>query len=265
MANLYYPQLTSGALAQYPIRKTKTVRTIKNLLADGTLVLYVDPNGSQLLWQLQYTELSSSDLAAIQQHFSACSGPLQAFTFIDPTDNMLVFSSDLTAAGWQSPALMTVTPGSIDPDGGSAAFTVVNTSQSTLEISQRLDVPANYQYCFSAYARSQSTATVTLVRNGPSATEESTVSIGPNWSRVVSSGRLADPGEGFSVAIGLAAGQEVELYGPQLEAQTVPSRYRPTVATGGVYANAHWAVNELAIIAEAPNLFSTSFTIETAI
>ena len=66
--------------------------------------------------------------------------------------------------------------------------------------------------------------------------------VNPGWSRVVSSGQLNDPGEIFTVAIGLAAGQRIELYGVQLEAQVSPSRYRPTTQTAGVFPDAHWAL-----------------------
>jgi hypothetical protein len=69
----------------------------------------------------------------------------------------------------------------------------------------------------------------------------------------------------FSVAIRLAPGQQIQLYGPQLEAQLAPSRYRATARNGAVYAQAHWAVDDLVISAEAPNLFSTAFSIETSL
>jgi hypothetical protein len=91
------------------------------------------------------------------------------------------------------------------------------------------------------------------------------VPVNPGWSRVVSSGQLNDPGTTFTVGISVPAGQRVELYGVQLEAQISPSRYRPTTHTAGVYSNAHWGVDELTVVAGAPNLFSTSFSIETAI
>src|ERR1700761_8140534 len=105
MASLFYPQLTSGAVAQYPIRKIRSVRTIKNVLLDGSMILFSDPDGAQLLWELSYTGLSDVDVQALQAHFNSCVGPFHAFTFIDPTDNMLVSSSDLTAAPWVAASL----------------------------------------------------------------------------------------------------------------------------------------------------------------
>ncbi len=265
MANLYFPQLASGALAQYPIRKIRQARTIKNLLADGSMILFPDPDGARLMWQLSYTDLSANDAEALQTHFDACGGPFHAFTFIDPTDNMLVSSSDLTVAAWQTASSINVTAGTSDPVGGTGGFSVTNTGQSSEEISQTFNIPARYQYCFSLYAMSLETSAITLIRSGPSAKQSNSFAIGPSWTRIVSSGALNDAGTGFTVAISVAAGQQIELYGLQLEAQIAPSRYRPTGQTGGVYSSAHWAIDELTITAEAPNLFATSLSIETAI
>ncbi|HEX3685769.1 MAG TPA: hypothetical protein VHU83_24775 [Bryobacteraceae bacterium] len=265
MANLFFPQLTSGALAQYPIRKVRLARTVKNVLPDGSMILYSDPNGAQLLWQLAYTELSDVDVQALQAHFTACLGPFHAFTFIDPTDNMLVSSSDMTASAWQRESLLHVVSGATDPTGGTGAFTVSNTGQANQEITQSLRVPSGYQYCFSIFATSTNTSAITMIRQGSIGQEQTSVSIGPNWTRVVSTGALSDSGVGFTIGISLAPGQQVQLYGPQLEAQLVPSRYRPTAQVGGVYASAHWGTDQLAFTADAPNLSSTAFSIETAL
>jgi hypothetical protein len=263
MADLFYPQLTSGALAQYPLRKIRLVRTIKNVLPDGSMILFSDPDGAQLVWQLAYTELSDADVQALQAHFAACVGPFHAFTFIDPTDNMLVSSSDLTGSPWMAASSIAIVAGSPDPEGGSGAFTLTNTGQAYQEITQALEVPSGYQYCFSIYASSSGPSAVTMIRRGSATQDETSVSIGPSWTRVVSSGTLTDTGIGFTAGLSLAPGQQVQLYGPQLEAQVVPSRYRPTTNVGGVYADAHWGIDQLAITAEAPGLSSLAFTIET--
>lgn len=264
MGNLFYPQLASGAMAQYPIKKTSVVRTVKNVLPDGSLILYTDINGAHRIWQLIYTDLDAADMQALQAHFAACAGPLRAFTFIDPTENMLVWSSDLTNASWQSTGLVRWQPGLADPDGGTAGLTATNTGQGNLEITQTLTVPASYQYCFSLYAMSAQPSEVVLTRRGQPTIEESTTfNVGAGWTRLISSGRLNDAGTQFTVAIALAAGQQVGLYGFQLEPQVSPSRYRPTSSVGGVYASAHWGVDQLTTDVEAPNLYATSFSIET--
>ena len=264
MANLYFPQLTAGAMAQYPIRKVRLDRTIKNILPDGSMILSSDPSGARLVWQLSYTDLAISDVEAIQAHFNACIGPFHAFTFIDPTDNMLLASSDLTNTVWQASSLIQVVLGASDPTGGSGAFVVTNTGQANEEISQTLSVPGNYQYCFSLYANSAQPSTLALVRRGSSSEGSDNIPVGPGWTRIASGGRLEDTGDVFTVAISLLAGQQVELYGMQLEAQIAPSRYRPTGAANGIHSNAHWTTNQLTVTADGLNLFSTAFSIEAS-
>lgn len=265
MANLYFPQLADRAVAQYPIRKIRLCRTLKNVLPDGNMILYADPNAGRLMWELSYADLSASEIQALQQHFENCAGPLHAFTFIDPTDNMLVSSSDLTAPAWNTDPGITISTGIADPEGNSSGFVATNTAQTNQEISQTLPVLANYRYCFSLYTSSAEPSSVTIIRRGNSSDAE-TIAIGPAWSRVVSSGQLCDDqASNFTIAVSLTAGQQVQLYGLQLEPQIAPSRYRPTTQVGGVYSSAHWAVDQITIVAEAPNLFATSFNIETAI
>ncbi|MBV8864867.1 MAG: hypothetical protein JO210_05645 [Acidobacteriaceae bacterium] len=265
MANLFFPQLSSGAIAQYPIRKKAIGRTIRNLLPDGSLVLYPDTDAKRFVWQLGYSALSSEDLKALSGHFTACQGRLQAFTFIDPTDNMLSNSANLLGASWSFPSTVSLTGNIADPSGSQGAFSATNNGQESQEISQILAVPAGYQYCFSIYVLSGESATLNLIRRGPVSQQTRVLPVGPQWTRVVSSGQLSDTGAPLTVAISLEAGQQISLYGPQLEPQIAPSRYRPTLQVGGVYANAYWAIDELPISAEAPNLFSTVFSVEAAI
>jgi hypothetical protein len=229
------------------------------------MLLNSDARGSRLSWQLEYVELSNVDLQAIQAHFTNCVGPFRGFTFIDPTDNMLASSSDFTGSVWGAPASLQVNPNTPDPAAGTAAFTVVNNGQAMQGLTQTLAVPANYQYCFSAYVRSSQGATITLMANGTSASSAQTFPAGASWTRIVLSSRLNDASETLSVTLALGAGQQADVYGPQLEPQLAPSRYRATLQQGGVYANAHWSMDQLVVIATAPGQFSTSFSIETSI
>ena len=265
MANLFFPQMSSGAVAQYPIKKTRQVRTIQNVLPDGTLIQLPDPYASLASWQLNYTSLSEADLQAIQAHFQACLGPYHAFTFIDPTDNMLLSSSDLTGSPWLNSGSLRVANNFPDAMGGSQAFQLTNIGQASGSLTQSLTVPANCQYCFSLYVSSIAPSVISIALSGPSANTAKTYTIGSTWTRIVSSVRLNDPGTAFSVALDVPAGQQIQVFGPQLEAQITPSAYRATSTTGGVYANAHFATGQLPVIAEGPNLFATSFIIEAVV
>jgi hypothetical protein len=265
MANLAFPQLSSGAFAQYPIRKSMKIQTIKNILADGSMLVASDPGAGQIVWTLSYVGLDATDVSAIQSHFEACSGPLRAFTFLDPTDNLLTYSADLTQSPWITPTGVTIASGVADPTGGSSGFSITNGGSATQQITQTLAVPVNYQYCFSFYASALMNGTCNLVRSSANAQQIDACTVGPAWSRILSSGALNDTGTGLSVAISLAAGQSLTLFGPQLEPQLSPSRFRPTYSNSGLYPNAHWAVSELIFTSNAPNIFSTSFSIETSV
>lgn len=264
MANAFYPQLTSGALAQYPLRKMTVTRTIKNILPDGNMILLPDFGARRIIWQLQYSHLSLTDIQSLQSHFTACKGPLSAFTFIDPTGNMLVSSTDLTAAAWQKSSLLQIQTGMIDPFGGTAAQTITNYGQSAQELAQHLTVPTNYQYCFSLYAEVVGQTPITVFQRGPNSQQSKQVVLPSGWSRLVLSDRLDDNGSIVTAGIRLEAGTQAKVFGMQLEAQASPSRYQPTTITGGVYTNTHWAIEQLQITAEDVNSYATSVSIETA-
>ena len=265
MANLFFPQLASGTVAQYPIRKARVTRTVRNELPSGDLVLYADPGADEMVWQLGYSGLDQEDINALVTFFNTCKGRVHAFTFIDPTENMLVNSADLGGSSWRSGASVQIAGSANDPTGGTDAFTVTNNGQESQGLSQTLTVPAGYQYCFSVYVRSDVESTITLTRQGTSFQQTNVEPVGSQWVRVVSSGKLPDDGAGFTAGIELAPGQQVVIFGPQLEPQVAPSRFRPTFQSGGVYSWAHWGIDELLISADAPNVFSTNLTIESSI
>lgn len=263
MANLFFPQLSTGAMAQYPLKKTRVTRTIINLLPDGSMVLLADANAGKLVWEMTFTELATADAQALQAHFHNCCGSYHAFTFLDPTDNLFANSVDLTNSSWAIGPTVQITSGITDPNGGTNAFMLTNSGDAPQTLSQLLSVPADYQYCFSLYAMSATAATLTLSRQGSTAVASQTFAVGSAWARLTSSGQLNDGSTQFTASISLAPGQQIAVYGLQLEAQVFPSRYRATTGTGGVYPQSHWASDTLALGSDAPNLFSLSFSIQT--
>ena len=265
MASLFFPQMTSGALVQYPIQKTQSVRTVRNVLADGSDLVYADGRGSTVAWQLSYEELSLIDLTALQSFYAACYGPLRAFTFIDPTDNLLTCSNDLTKSAWNVPLSVQLSPNIGDPFGGSNAFTIINSGQAAQGVEQSLVIPANYQYCFSFYIRSAQGAAVSVTRGGKAVRETDNFEAASVWKRITSTGQLNDAGILFTASIGLGAGQQADIYGLQLDAQLAPSDYRPTAGRGGIYTNAHWGVDQLPVVATAFDQYATTFLIESSL
>jgi hypothetical protein len=243
MANLFFPQLTTGALVQYPVNRTKSVQTVSTQAEDGSVITYFDPRGGRLTWELEYSGITQEEADQLQALFDSCAGRFRAFTFIDPVANLL-------KEQWQ------MGPGIAKADG-----VYTNSSNSAAEVWQTLPVPSGYTYCFSLPGdlHAASGTSLTLIRRGNTTEEALTMTL--NRVLLVSSGALDDSGLGLTVAVRLQPGQSVDLSQAQLEAQPGPSEFRPQL--GGVYPNAHWAVDELLFAATGPDIFSTKFSIET--
>lgn len=264
MANLVFPQLSSGAMAQYPIRKRMFIRTIKNVLADGSMLVAQDLGSRQIVWTLNYQHLTGDEVQYLQDHFEACSGQLRSFLYLDPTDNLLSYSADLTQPCWAIGAGLLLESGVADPNGGTSAFRITNSSAVVQSIAQTVAGPAGFQYCFSVYVASASGETLTLTRSNVNGGQSTFFKAAPNWLRAVSSGSLPGDELGLTVAVSLEPAQTISVFGPQLEPQFEPSQFRSTFSSAGLYPNAHWAVPELIFTPDGPNSFSTSFSIETS-
>lgn len=263
MANLAYPQLSSGAMVQYPLRKRRMIQSAVNTFADGSMITSNINANTQRVWELSYTDLTNVDRAALQNLFVNCQGPLMPFVFIDPTENMLGNSSDLTSGAWMAAPLLSVTGGAPDPLGGNTAFTLVNDSQVDQQVSQTMTAPANFRYCFSLYAMAAVSTPFRLGLNTGASQQSETFTATGNWLRVAAPLQLTDSETTFTASIIVPAAQTVVTWGPQLEPQLSPSRYRATASAGGVYQNAHFLGNSLTFESDAPGLFSTVISIET--
>ena len=125
---LYYPQLTTGAVCQLPVTQRTSIRTVSNELAGGDTIRMADPNYEIKRWQLQYSGLTDGEWASIEQLFEATEGRLATFTFLDPTDNLLMWSEDWTKTVWTADPLLQLVNGIPDPVGASNAMQLTNTA-----------------------------------------------------------------------------------------------------------------------------------------
>ena len=243
-----YPQLESGALSQFPVKKTRRVRTVVNEAADGSRVKLADPAVQVTEWVLRYTELSDEEATALRTFFSATEGTLNSFTFLDPAGNLLAWSEQLDTAVWQKDPQLSVTGGVTDPRGGAGAWRLSNHGGAEQSAGQTLASPGEYQYCWSAYVRSATATSVRLTTGSQSARRAVT----SEWTRIAwaSSGDARATSVRFAMEIG--AGDEVEVYGPQVEAQTAPSGYKASTR-GGVYEGAHLGDDSLTITSTDAN------------
>lgn len=223
---LLYPQLASGALGQFPIVKRRRFRTIFNIAADGSWIKLGDPGAGGTEWQLKYRGLADIELAALQQFFLAAEGSLNSFTFVDPTANLLAWSGDLTNAAWTIDPQLAVT-------SSENAWHLNNRAAGPQSLSQTLNAPGDYLYCFSAFVRAAQPGTVTLTAG----TAVKQFPVGADTTRVAASGTGIPGASSVGFCLTVPADGAVDVFGLQVEAQGAPSAYQVST-TGGVYQNA---------------------------
>src|SRR5258708_40136216 len=108
---LYYPQLSTGAVSQFPMTRRTPVPSISNLLPSGDTIRMSDPGAAVVRWRLRYSNLADEEWAPLDQLFEAAQGRLATFTFLDPMDNLLMWSEDWTRPVWSSDPLLQVSAG----------------------------------------------------------------------------------------------------------------------------------------------------------
>ncbi|MGA3099421.1 MAG: hypothetical protein ABSF25_23455 [Bryobacteraceae bacterium] len=253
---LVYPQLGTGALSQFPIRKERRTRTVINATADGRSIKLADPAAVTTEWQLDYAELTDSEAGAIEAFFAAAEGTLNGFTFLDPAGNLLAWSGQLDDAVWVCEPLLSLVSGEPDPVGGMLAWRLTNTGAGPQTITQTLASPGDYVYCLSVYARAQANTGVTaLIGNGRMAQSVTT-----GWNRITFTGTGGAGAESVQFGLEIPAGATVDVYGPQAEPQEGASIYRASTL-GGVYTDARLRDDELAITSTGVNRHSCTVNI----
>ena len=211
-----FPQLPTGALSQFPLRKRRLARTVLNTTADGRTIKLPDIAAQTTEWQLQYAGLSDAEVATLAGFFAGMEGSLNGFTFLDPNGNLLAWSDDPSQVEWQKAPFLTLTGGGADPAGGTCAWHIVNSGAGGQSLSQTLNAPAVYIYCLSAYARA---AQPTDDHAPAGKLQRAACLLGTDWNRFTIAGTGDAEATSVSFGIELPAGAAIDLYGPQVEPQ----------------------------------------------
>jgi hypothetical protein len=248
---LVFPQIVTGGSALYPVTRHSVRRTVVNTLGDGRTDVFADPDAAMTAWELRASGLTLAEWNAIETLFQATSGMWQTFTFLDPAGNLLAQSENFGATPWTNGALIQLTPGIADPLGTTRATGVVNAGQAVESVAQTLNVPGNFQYCLSVWARSMGGSSVTLAV----ANVTKVVTLGPQWQRVFAPGNPGQATTAVSFSAQLPPGASVDLFGMQAEAQIAPSDYKQTGARGGVYSKARFASDQLTVTAQGTDVY----------
>ena len=254
-----FPQLLTGASSQFPIRKRHLTRTVRNQTMDGREIKLPDPAAASLEWQLIFRELTDPEIAALLQFYFNVEGPLTAFTFLDPVDNLLPWSNSFDQAAWQKDPLLQIASGASDPLGGTAAWSATNPAGPGLRLQQTLNAPASYYYAFSVWARSGQPGSLTLHRGDQSRAFPVTA----QWSRLVLAADSQSTAANVAFGIELAGGTSVDLFGAQAEAQIGASGYKATTSLGGVWPNTRFGASALGLTSVGPGRHGCTVLLRT--
>jgi len=253
---LYFPQLASGAVSQFPCKKHVQQRTLVNVLADGSEVKLFDPNACRVEWEIDLASLTNTEWSAILALFGAVEGQLGTFTFLDPFGNLLSWSEEPGATAWVHDAGLTLTGGVADPQGGTGATRIANSSGTPLNVAQTVAVPSWYRYCFSVWARSDAAGQATPFVSAGTGSVQQSLAVGPAWQRLALGAQLTTQQGTTTFGVTIPGGATVELFGFQAEAQVGASSYKATGAQSGVYVNASFLNDVLEMTSEAPAIYS---------
>jgi hypothetical protein len=248
---LVFPQLSSGAVAQMPLKRRTEYRTLLNQSLDGNEVRVADARFVGRTWQLPLQSLSDQEWQVIQTLFAATEGQLQTFLFLEPGGNLLEWSEDFIEAAWVA-AGVTITGGITDPTGGAAASELTGAGT----VSQSLNIPAAYRYAASIWARTSQPGASLQLSDGASQQASAAFVGDGQWRRYTLSTGWAGSSQTviFTVATGGAA--TLDIYGAQLEAQPQASAYKQTFQQSGVHLAARFGSDTLGDRATSPGQHS---------
>ena len=253
-----FPQLTSGAVAQFPWRKFIRYRTVRNQPKTGAEIELNDVAFEERRWELPLSELSDAEWQALEDLHATSQGSRAGFTFLEPGANLLSWSEDFAQVVWEQSGGLALTSGQGDPFGGSRAWDL--TSGSAISLQQRLAAPGNYRLVGSTSLKT--TASGVELRLSDGVTTSAASVVGDDAWHVIEVGWLGgSTQEEIIFEVVGPAGASIAIYGMQLEAQVSRSPYKRTGPRGGIFANARFADDHLEQSLTGPNSHSTTVQI----
>lgn len=235
-----FPQLSSGAVSQLPLIASIRHRVVVNRLADGSRIAYADGMGEFRVWEIRFEALTDAEWSALSQLFTECDGRLGTFLFLDPTDNLLSMSEELSSLPWERDLGLTQLGAHSDPLGGQGAASLTNSTVVSRRLLQSVAIPGHYRYNFSVWLRSATSQAIRLAVQADASFAERVVVTSPKWERHSVTADLNSSVDQVTVFVEVPAGGIVEVFGLQLEAQPFMSGYKRTAIRGGIYSSARF-------------------------
>jgi hypothetical protein len=257
---MWFPQMGSGSIAQFPLRRTRRWRSIANEMESGELIQLPDGAAGEIDWQLSLQELTDAESAALSNLFTAAQGAFGSFLFVDPLANLVAWSEDLSRPDWQL-GLLQVSTGAADPLGTQRASTIHNPAAGAQSLQQAIGMPGDYVGCFSVWIRSAGAGTVNLAHDARSIA----CAVGPVWKRFSMSGAGTGGAAQSTFSLALAAGQSIDVWGFQAEAQPHASQYKQSGSALGIYQETYFADDELTLVSTGVGLSSCEVSLTSRV
>jgi len=237
---LAFPQLSSGAVGQFPLRRVTGYRTLVNRMGDASEVRLTDLDYFERRWELPVEGLTDAEWQAIQDLFTATEGRYRSFLFLEPGENLLEWSEKFSETAWVKSGV-SVVEGIGDPFGGTSASQL--TGAGTL--SQSLSIPAWFRYAASVWARTTQAGASLEVSDGAALQQSVAFDSSGQWRRYRLATAWATTSETVVFRVAAPGGGAVDIYGAQLDPQPMASDYKKTLDQSGVHPGARFSSDTL--------------------
>lgn len=255
-----FPELISGAAAQFPWRRTISYRAVRNRFSAGEEIDYGDASFETRRWELPLTDLEDSEWQAIRDLFEETGGRRLPFTFVEPGANLLAWSESLEQEVWAKSSGVSVNSGQPDPGGGSAATNL--TAGGNWTVSQSIAAPASRAFAASAWLKCNASGSTLVLSDGAGQSKQLQISGDNVWRLYELPWRQISAAEQIIFAISGSGGAAIGAYGLQVEPQLGRSSYKRTKEQSGVFANAFFDQDSLEQSLAAPNQNSGTVRIQ---
>jgi hypothetical protein len=227
--------------AGFPLKRETCFLTRVNRLEGGAEYRLCEQQRRLCRWEFDLRNATLEQLQRLEASFQGVAGRYESFAFLDPLENLLLWSEDFSQTVWEKTDAPAFQAGGQLPDplGGNGAQRWSNTSPSPNALSQWLAVPeAGLQLTGSVWAKAASPVELALavVAEGQESFE-ARVTLGTEWRRYSAGGRFGDASSGQQVGLRLQLPPDstVDLFGAQLMALPSPGAYTKTTDARGFH------------------------------
>lgn len=255
-----FPELRSGAAAQFPWRRAIRYRAVRNIAPGGEEIDFGDVSFASRSWELPLSDLEDFEWLAVRDLFEETGGRRLPFTFIEPGSNLLAWSEDLDEDVWAKSFGLQLTDGQTDPTSGTRATAL--SAVSNWSLSQTLPAPASRAFVASGWLKCNTTGCTLAMSDGLGLTKQIAVDGNDTWRLYELPWRETSAANQVICTISGPGGVTAEAYGLQVEPQLGRSTYKRTTAQAGIFLNAYFNQDMLVESLTAPNQNSGTVRIQ---